>query len=783
MAYDEESPDKLSEDEKKLVEIQARYEAARDHASKWRKEAKTCFAMYANDQWSQDDIAKMVEQQRTPVTFNRAAILIDAVIGYEVNNRQETRFIGRTQGDAKVNEQLTEAARYFRDQCDAEFEESDAFRDMAICGMGWTNDRLSDQYNPDYDLVRDRVDPFEMLWDPSCKKPCLADKRYVFRKKWMDKQEAKAIFPDWDGIYSPAEWLNDDDPDTEEKAKNPRNAYKGENDEMSPMRDIPVLEYQYVDSETKHTIVHPATQETMEFTDEQWESISEELKAKIGANHKAVKENVWKRCFLIGAEIIKKDQPFPKGCTYDCVTGKRDRNKGYWFGLMRSLHDTQMWSNKFLAQIMHLINTTAKPGYDMEEGAVKDQAKFEANAAKPGALNVFTDQALQKQRVQRREAAPLPPDLANLLEYANKSMSDVSGVNQELLGMADREQPGVLEYQRKQSAVTLLAPLFDSFRRYRKMSARTWLYFMQTYMTDGRLIRITVDANKQQPQDQMMQGQPMQPGMPQQQMMGQMGQSPMQGRVEQNVPFTKEFFDPNVAEYDVIIDQGASSPNLKEATWAAIQPMLPLMAERMGPDEVALVLEYSPMPESFMEKYRAIHAQKAQQGPPPDPDMEKAKAQIAIKQEDAAIEKQKGEQEMKFAREEHELKMQQMRDERAFEMQTRREDIEHSRREAEQKFIANGMMSDQALQNKRDMAQASLIAKLAGKSTKGIDRDADAAEAKALGDGLAQLGQAIAELAKQVANSQQQTIAAILAPKTVKKNGDGSYTTQSVMVN
>jgi hypothetical protein len=63
--------------------------------------------------------------------------------------------------------------------------------------------------------------------------------------------------------------------------------------------------------------------------------------------------------------------------------------------------------------------------------------------------------------------------------------------------MADREQAGVLEYQRKQSAVTLLAPLFDSFRRYRKMSGRCWLHFMQNYLTDGRLIRITKDDGGQ----------------------------------------------------------------------------------------------------------------------------------------------------------------------------------------------------------------------------------------------------------------------------------------------
>jgi hypothetical protein len=205
----------------------------------------------------------------------------------------------------------------------------------------------------------------------------------------------------------------------------------------------------------------------------------------------------WKRAFMIGGEVFEKQHPYPKGPTYHCVTGKRDRNTGHWFGLVRALRDPQMWANKWLSQIMHLINTSAKPGYDVEKGAIDNQANFEAKAARPGAVNVFVDGALQQGRVQRREAVGLPPDLSNLMQYANESMQNVSGINAELLGMADRDQAGVLEYQRKQSAVTLLAPLFDSFRRYRKISGRCWLYFMQHYLTDGRLIRITMDDGGQ----------------------------------------------------------------------------------------------------------------------------------------------------------------------------------------------------------------------------------------------------------------------------------------------
>lgn len=627
-------------------EIARNWEQARQHWNGWRTEARECYAFYAGDQWQEDDLALLREQGRPCVTFNRITPLVDAVLGHEANNRTEVRYIPRTMGDSKVSEMLTAASNYFRDGCDAEHEESDAFRDCMIGGIGCTQVLLSDDDNPEYDLKLERIDPFEVLVDPRSRKPNFADKRWVIREKRMSRDEIASIWPDVAPVSDPI-WAQSWEA---EKTASPRDGYRtqlaGEQEDKGHL----VLEYQYIDIEVYYIVKRPDTGATMVLDADTYEAQSDNIK-ETGAEVEMKRRHTWKRAFMVGNEIVQEDAPSPKACTYAFMTGKRDRAAGTWFGVIRSLLDPQRMTNKWLSQMTNIINSNSQGGVMVERSAIAGAGveDFEAKWADPRGIIYVEDGALAKGAIREKPIAPFPQGVHQLYALAEQAFMQVSGINQELLGLADREQAGVLEWQRKQSAVSMLAPLFDSLRRYRKISGRVWLFFMRTYISDGRMIRIVSDKPQQ-----IKAPMPVQPPAPPQ-MPGQPPAPPGPPQV-QNVPVNLQqgdnyvpfWRDEAVSEYDIIVDQSSAAPNIKEQTWAVLQQLLPSLKGMVDGETMLMFLPYTPLPESLVSEMKAAAAKKAEKGPPPDPKMMEAQASIQAEQAKMQAEMQMKQQQMQL---------------------------------------------------------------------------------------------------------------------------------------
>lgn len=249
-AYDKPDAAKGSDDDL-LTKLKGWYKFDVAKANLWRKEATEAFKFRDGDQWSDDDKRELEATYRPVLVFNRLGVLVDAVVGSEIGNRREVRYIPREQGDNKPNEVLTSAAEWFRDLCDAEDEESAAFKDNVTAGMGWTDTRLDYESNPAGEPKIDQIDPMEMVWDADARKPNLVDSKRRWRVRKMTVEAAQKLFPDVDPDELNAAWADESEEDAEPTVNNPGERYSGHEDpETKPSKLITVVACQYLEAET-----------------------------------------------------------------------------------------------------------------------------------------------------------------------------------------------------------------------------------------------------------------------------------------------------------------------------------------------------------------------------------------------------------------------------------------------------------------------------------------------------------------------------------------------------
>lgn len=557
---------KKTEQEKEddlLEEIRGCYKDAKKHSADWRTEAVENYDFVASRQWSEEDTATLEEQGRPVVTFNRMGPYFDAICGSQINNRQEIKYLPRTQADTHTNETLNAAVKWVTGETDAEDEESDAFHDVLVCGMGWIETRMDYDDTPDGKVVMERVDPLEMYWDPTAKKKNLRDSKWFMRVKWLEKEELEERWPDLE--ISPASSPWGDDAEIKSAPHNAslaflyrENSTDGYDEKTGKYR---VVRYMYYTKADVYRVADPVSRKVVSLTPEKFE-LAQKMAEQAGMplRYATQKTKVYKYCFVVGDQIAEQGD-LKCGFNVKCITGKRDQNTNLWFGLARVMKDPQRWANKFLAQIMHIVNSNAKGGLLAEEGAFKDIKKAEEAWTDPTAIITLKNGGLQK--VKDRTQAQYPVGLDKLLQFAVSSIPDVTGVNPEFVAAADREQAGVLEVERKKSVYTILAGFFASLRLYRKEQGRLLAHFVKEYLNDGRIIRITTD----------------------------------QGEAAIPLHLTND-----VIEYDVIVDQAPSSPNLKEEVWATLGQLIPAML-KAGVPPPPEILMFSPLPESIARAY------------------------------------------------------------------------------------------------------------------------------------------------------------------------------------
>lgn len=532
----------------------------------WRSETTEAFGLVAGDQWD-ETVRNDLEADNRPVfTFNRVAGFIRGICGLETSTRTSATVFAREIDDSGVADVRNAAIRYVRESCDADDEESDAFKDMLICGLGWTETLFTTEEDPEGEIVIERVDPAHMRWDTSARKRGLADRRWNARIKWLPYDTIKDVWgkKKADEIAATATTDTEFLEDLFGKAHDATEAhnYEAEGGNIVHTNNIPVVQFQYVKTAFFMSFTNPLTGAVEEVSEDDYD----EIEAKFAANGivldgARIKHRQYRQLIYSGGTELEEAELPCRGFTFNVITGVRDRNNGSWYGFIRDLMDPQRWINKFFSSMADVVASQAKGGLLAEADAFVDKANAENDWANPRSIVWLKRDGLNK--IKERTNAGVPAGLNQLLDFTVSSLPQVAGVNLEFLGMASREQPGVLEHQRKQAAIATLAEFFNALRLYRKQQTRVLLQFIDEFISDGRLIRIVG---------------------------------------KKDARYVQLARAPGSLKYDVVVDEAPTSPDQKERTWMAMQQLLPVAAN-LGLPVPPQVLEYAPLPRALIDDW------------------------------------------------------------------------------------------------------------------------------------------------------------------------------------
>lgn len=247
---------------------------------------------------------------------------------------------GTLPGAVKANELLSAASQWMGDNCDAEDEQSTAFQDVLICGMGWTEARIDTEIDPEGAYTEKRIDPLEMLSDCRARAKNVSDARRVWRVHKMSYRDAKDMFQgdglpldssDLDAPWAEGAEIGEAVPVEERRKK------RSESTGPDNKREVRIVQCQWYDKETYYRVADPMSGQIVDMGAKEVETLRSRLE-EAGQDPTILQavpmtRRVYKQAWLGGKILKQGPAPFPKGFTFACITGEADRNNGTFYGL------------------------------------------------------------------------------------------------------------------------------------------------------------------------------------------------------------------------------------------------------------------------------------------------------------------------------------------------------------------------------------------------------------------------------------------------------------------
>lgn len=476
------------------------FREAVDAADPWQQVAQEDYDFVAGNQWTEDELDRFERDHRPTITINRIKPLMNILSGYQRLNRYDIDFLPRTSDDLQICEVRKGMTKYILDRCDYDSQESHAFLDAVVGGVGWFEVGYEfDEDKQDGEAYVRREDPFSIYVDPEAHKPDFSDAKHIFRAKWVDKDELKLAYPEHADAIE-AQFRVYDVAEQQESRKADPLWYKKSTKNLTKIR---MVECWY--KVKKPTTIYTLSDGTQ--IPQQEMKIDYLLQGLVESWENVTRTQV--RCCVFFDVVLLEDiespyqhgeLPFVPVICYHYGAGDLPA------GIVRDLKDPQREINKRRIQELHILDNSGDGGGFAEEDAMTEEQwrDFKENSTKPGHFQKVRPGALSMNKIMPRQPSNPPAAVIQAEAQATQDLTAISGINEALMGtdIPSQSSGRAIELKQKQ-AITHIAPMFDHLRKAKKQIAyllwgkRNRPGVIPQYYTEHKVYRIE-GANGQQ---------------------------------------------------------------------------------------------------------------------------------------------------------------------------------------------------------------------------------------------------------------------------------------------
>jgi len=483
--------------EARIRQADARYEMALDED------------FYDGLQWSREDELILRERGQSPLVINEIKPTVDWILGTEKRTKIDYKVLPRK----NIREHIIAAAaksqllKYVQDVSYGQIENSDAFKECVVAGLGWLEIGIRGDSTDDPVFMR-HESWRNIWWDYRSKTKTLDDCRYVIRAKWLDLDIAKAIFPDHKESLELA--ARNFDAVAEDEIEFATQSQNIDGTAVSASWTTPVFadDFNVVDNRRKIVRViecwYKEPTKTRVIRGGYFDGVDEDkadpdlLKYEIDSGVASLTDTIGMRvkfATITGNILLHADNSpyFHNRFPFIPLFCYRRARDGAPYGVVRNIRGVQEDLNKRRSKALHILSTRGIIA-DVDAASVSGWKAIEDERNRPDYLIKLDGR--RGARFEINEDNALAHEHVVLIEQDKEAIREVGGVTNENLGQDSNAISGkaVLAKQNQGSVVT--AEIFDNFRFSQQLQGEVLLSLIEQFYTEEKTIRIAGERGR-----------------------------------------------------------------------------------------------------------------------------------------------------------------------------------------------------------------------------------------------------------------------------------------------